>query len=662
MKRFRFKSAAILALILALSGQQFSVAATNPEEEATLTIATEILQRNGFENVKIEITNADPALPSPEAFRIKSEGDGLTLSSPSPVGALYGAFALGRIKNSGADLAQTDTTETPFYPLRILNHWDNLDGTVERGYAGGSLWKWDELPDFLSPRLTEYAEKCAEVGINGAVLNNVNASPQILSADYLGKVKAIADFLRPYGVRVYLSANFASPMVLDGLDTADPLDPSVQLWWRKKANEIYALIPDFGGFLVKANSEGQPGPADFGRSHADGANMMARALAPHGGIIMWRSFVYAPSSDDRAKQAYNEFMPLDGKFDPNVILQIKNGPVDFQPREPYSPLFTALNATPLMAEFQITQEYLGHSNHIVFLAPMWQEFFNDVKPSRIRGVAGVTNIGDDQCMTGNLMADANRYAFGRLAWNPLLPSKEIAAEWADAHLFVRPDSTPQTVKNDINVMMLSSREAAVDYMMPLGLHHIFAANHHYGPEPWWAPEGVRSDWTPKYYHQAGADGIGFDRTADGSNAVSQYPDSLRDIYGNVATCPDNLLLWFHHLPWTHKMKSGNTLWTDLCLSYQRGIDTVDGWSAVWEQTEPYVDPSVFADIKFRLGVQVRDARWWKDACLLYFGSFAGLPFPDGVEPPSKSLEEYMQISIDHPIHGNMPPEILDRYR
>lgn len=632
------------------------------DEDITIKNARQILERYGQGGVGLQITGGDPLLKSDDSYRIKSDGTGTTISAPTSLGLLYGTHALGRMKSTGVDLNGIDTVENPYYSLRIFDHWDNLDGTVERGYAGRSLWQWNELPDKLSPRYKEYAEKCVEVGINGAVLNNVNASPRILSREYLVKVKALADFLRPYGVRVYLSANFASPMVLDGLTTADPLDPYVAEWWRKKCDEIYALIPDFGGFLVKANSEGQPGPADFGRSHAEGANMMAKAVAPHGGIIMWRSFVYAPTSDDRAKQAYTEFMPLDGQFDPNVILQIKNGPIDFQPREPYSPLFTALEKTPLMAEFQITQEYLGHSNHIVFLAPMWEEFFGDVNPGHLQGVAGVANIGDDVCMTGNQMADANRYAFGRLAWNPHLSSEKIIDEWLNTHLYKDAANVHSSIKEGVKKMMLSSREALVDYSMPLGLHHIFAGNHHYGLEPWWDVEGVRRDWTPKYYHQADSIGIGFDRTSSGSDAVSQYPDSLRKLYGNIETCPENLILWFHHVPWSHRMKSGRTLWDEMCLSYQRGIDTVDGWMTMWESAEPYIDPEIYTDIKNRLKIQAKDARWWKDAVLLYFRQFSDMPLPEGVEPPSRTLEDCMKISIPHPIHGNMPPDLLDQYR
>lgn len=630
-------------------------------DDATLAIAGEALHNSGEGNVTLSIVEADAELHSPEGFRIIRRGEAVEISSPSSAGLLYGAMAWPRIKRSVAD-ADLDTVENPAYTLRLLNHWDNLDGTIERGYAGHSLWKWDELPDSLSPRYEEYALKCAETGINGAVLNNVNASPQILSTVCLEKVKALADFLRPYGIRTYLSVNFASPMVIGGLPTADPLDPTVGQWWVDKADEIYALIPDFGGFLVKANSEGQPGPGDYGRSHSQGANMIARALKPHDGIVMWRAFVYAPSSDDRAKQAYQEFMPLDGEFLDNVIVQVKNGPIDFQPREPYSPLFGSMQKTPLMAELQITQEYLGHSNHLAYLAPMWEEFFNMVSPADIVGIAGVANTGDNDVMTGHPLADANMYAFGRLAWNPIISSDLIIQEWMAGHLFNDPEAVPQKVKDDVEKMFLESREAVVDYMMPLGLHHIFAGNHHYGPEPWYYVEGIREDWTPRYYHKADKVGIGFDRTANGSNAVSQYPDSLRRVYEDMDACPENLVLWFHHVPWTREMKSGRTLWDELCLSYQRGVDTVDGWAAVWEEARPYINASTYEDVKKRMDTQRKDARWWRDACLLYFGQYSGMPLPQGVEPPAKTLEEYMRVALPITNFESPTPELLDQYR
>lgn len=649
----------LIPLIAAIALASCSSPTTDPGGDESYSIAMEVLKSNNEKNVTLSLTGQDEGLPTAESFRIKGDGGKYAITSPSTVGLLYGTLALPRLKGAANSL---DTVETPFYKLRILNHWDNLDGTVERGYAGRSLWKWDELPGTLNPRYKEYALKCAEVGINGAVLNNVNASPMILSADYLPKVKAIADFLRPYGVKTYLSVNFASPMVIDTLSTADPFEPAVAEWWKRKADEIYGLIPDFGGFLVKANSEGQPGPGDYGRSHSEGANMIAAALAPHGGIVMWRAFVYAPSSPDRAKQAYEEFKPLDGKFSDNVIVQVKNGPIDFQPREPYSPLFGAMPQTPLMVEFQVTQEYLGHANHLAYLAPMWKEFFEQVEPSEIVGMAGVANIGDDPVMTGNPLADANRYAFGRLAWDPALTSEQIIKEWADCHLYENPGETPDSVKEQINSMFLESRDAVVDYMMPLGLHHIFAGNHHYGPEPWYYVEGIREDWTPRYYHRADKAGLGFDRTASGTDAVSQYPDSLRMVYGDIATCPENLILWFHHVPWGRTMRSGNSLWDELCLSYQRGVDTVDSWLAVWESVKPYVDASTYADVVERLDTQARDARWWRDACLLYFQRFSGMPIPEGVGKSEKKLEEFMEIQLPISNFESPKPQTLNQYR
>lgn len=530
----------------------------------------------------------------------------------------------------------------PFFERRILNHWDNLDGTVERGYAGRSLWKWDELPETVSPRYAEYAGICAEAGINGIVLNNVNADSKILSREYLLKVAKIADVMREFGITVYLSANFAAPMQLDGLPTADPLDKDVADWWVSKADEIYSLIPDFGGFLVKANSEGQPGPCDFNRSHAEGANMMAKALKRHGGIVMWRAFVYSPTDADRAKQAYQEFKPLDGDFDDNVIIQIKNGPIDFQPREPVSPLLLAMNSTRTMPEFQITQEYLGHSNHLVFLAPMWEEFFGDVPPESQTAIAGVANVGDSPNYTGHPFGRANLYAFGRLAWNPHVSSEEIAEDWIAEKLGV----TDTVTKAKIKRIMLESREAAVDYMMPMGLHHLFAFGHHYGPEPWCEVEGARADWLPNYYHQASAYGIGFDRTLKGSGAVEQYPDSLAALYSDPATCPENLLLWFHHLPWDYRLPSGETLWDTLCRHYERGYQTALSMLRDWNDCENAIeDKELWKDVRNRLMTQARDAQWWKDACLEYFSTFQDLPYPADITPAIHTLEDMKGIRL-----------------
>lgn len=626
----------------------------------TLNEANRVLETPAFNGYEIKVSLKGDKSLGKEGYEIQNKDGKIKITANTEIGALYGAYALLRIVSSGAEIPEK-LTEVPAYDLRILNHWDNLDGTVERGYAGHSLWKWEELPDSVSPRYEAYARANASIGINGTVLNNVNASPRILSTEYLEKVQKLADIFRPYGLKIYLSVNFASPMALASLPTADPLDKQVQQWWKKKADEIYRLIPDFGGFLVKANSEGQPGPMDFGRTHADGANMLARALKPHGGIVMWRSFVYSPIDADRAKQAYMEFQPLDGQFDPNVIIQIKNGPIDFQPREPYSPLFGAMPQTPEMVEFQVTQEYLGHSNHIAFLAPMWKEFYEYVAPSSLKAAAGVANIGDDDNWTGHPMAQANWYAFGRLAWDPSLSSEQIASEWLTRTL-IDVKTTPDSIRRSLTDMLLGSREAVVDYMMPLGLHHIFAFGHHYGPEPWCDVPGARPDWLPKYYHNADSAGLGFDRSPSGSNAVEQYPEPLRSQLADIDSCPEEFLLWFHHVPWTHKMKSGRTLWDELCLSYQRGVDQVVEYQKTWQEARPYIDPETFTDVEQRLMTQARDAQWWKDACLLYFGQFSGMPLPLEVDPPVHTLKDMQSVNLDITNYESPTPALLNHNR
>lgn len=594
-----------------------------------------------------------------EGFRVYRDKKGLVLSANNDLGLLYGSYALLRDNAAGKSIALRE--EIPAYNVRVLNHWDNLDGTIERGYSGHSIWNWDELPDVVSPRYREYARANASVGINGVVLNNVNASSKILSAEYLAKVAKIADVFRPYGIKVYLSANFAAPMQLGGLKTADPLVPEVAAWWKAKADEIYKLIPDFGGFLVKANSEGQPGPCDFDRTHAEGANMMARALKPHGGIVMWRAFVYSPADADRAKQAYIEFQPLDGKFDDNVIVQIKNGPIDFQPREPYSPLFGGMPQTDQMVEFQVTQEYLGHSNHIAYLAPMWTEFFDYVSPSSLKAIAGVANVGNDTNWTGHPMAQANWYAFGRLAWNPQLSSEEIIDEWMPMTLNY-PENTPKEVIDGLKKMMLNSREAVVDYMMPLGLHHLFAFGHHYGPEPWCDIKGGRPDWMPPYYHRADSAGLGFNRSSSGSNAVAQYPAQLAKKLDNINTCPEEFILWFHHVPWDFKMKSGATLWQELCNRYQSGVESVETMQRQWTAAKPYIDPELWNDVNERLMTQARDANWWKEGCLLYFQQFSGMPIPDNVTPPVHTLDQLKGIKLGISNYECPTPELLNSKR
>ena len=587
-----------------------------------------------------------------DGYTIKSQNGKIVIMAANDAGLLYGAYHLLRLQQTGKDCSSLNISEEPAYDLRILNHWDNPDGTVERGFAGHSI--------FVNPepaRMKMYGRANASIGINGTVLNNVNAKPEALSTKSLQKAKNIADQLRPYGIRVYLSINFASPIKVGGLKTADPLDADVIRWWKNKVNEIYQLIPDFGGFLVKANSEGEPGPQDFGRTHADGANMLAAALKPHKGIVMWRAFVYNPQSSDRANQAYEEFMPLDGQFADNVIIQIKNGPIDFQPREPYSPLFTALQKTPMMVEFQITQEYLGAANHLVYLAPMWKEFFSFVKPNSLKAMAGVANIGDDTNWCGHHFAQANWYAFGRLAWNPSLTSKEIAEEWLEATFdssTAAANSQSSILNSQLVKLMLDSREACVSYMMPLGIHHIFAGTHHYGPEPWYSPKGLRADWTPPYYHKADSIGLGFDRTLTGSANVKQYPDELCHLYNDINTCPENLLAWFHHIPWDHRMKSGRTFWGELCHKYNDGVHEVRHFQAVWDAMQPYVDAQRFNEVQRKLRIQARDAEWWRDACLLYFQPFSHRPIPQDVEHPVHNLDEMMQFRIPITMYENPP--------
>ena len=575
-------------------------------DDATAKIAKQELENNWRgKNVELKI---DKALNLGEGYNLYArpaqQGDNIqyeaTITASNPIGLLYGAYELIRLQNTdayntGSGNQQNfskaiDKTEKPQVGLRILNHWDNLDGSIERGYAGKSIFKWEEIKlgkngkggsisKSLHDRLITYARANASLGINGSVLNNVNASPKMMTAEYINKVKVIANILRPYGIRVYLSINFASPMALGYTKTADPLDKKVQQWWKKKAKEIYATIPDFGGFLVKANSEGQPGPGDYHRTHADGANMLADAVKPYGGIIMWRSFVYGANhkGEDRVKQAVSEFKGMDGKFRDNVILQSKNGPLDFQPREPYAPIFDNIKQTPQIAELQITQEYLGQSKHLTYLAPMWKEFFGFVNPDRLVGISGVANIGDDANWCGHPFSQANWYAFGRLAWNPSLTAEEIAHEW----LVQTYENQDEKFTKPVEMMMMTSREACVNYMMPLGLHHIFKFDHHYGPEPDGFITSYPLEWCPVYYHKADAQGIGFDRSSKGTDAVGQYPEPYRSLYDNIETCPEEYLLWFHHVPWTYKMKSGSTLWQELCMKYNMGVAMVEVYRDFW---------------------------------------------------------------------------------
>lgn len=618
-------------------------------DDATAKIAKQELENNWRgKNVELKI---DKTLNLGEGYHLYArpaqQGDNIqyeaTITASNPIGLLYGAYELIRLQNTDANNTGSgnqqnfskaiDETEKPQVGLRILNHWDNLDGSIERGYAGKSIFKWEEIKlgkngkggsisKSLHDRLITYARANASLGINGSVLNNVNASPKMMTAEYINKVKVIANILRPYGIRVYLSINFASPMALGYTKTADPLDKKVQQWWKKKAKEIYAAIPDFGGFLVKANSEGQPGPGDYHRTHAEGANMLADAVKPYGGIIMWRSFVYGANhkGEDRVKQAVSEFKGMDGKFRDNVILQSKNGPLDFQPREPYAPIFDNIKQTPQIAELQITQEYLGQSKHLTYLAPMWKEFFGFVNPSKLVGISGVANIGDDANWCGHPFSQANWYAFGRLAWNPSLTAEEIAHEW----LVQTYENQDEKFTKPVEMMMMTSREACVNYMMPLGLHHIFKFDHHYGPEPDGFIASYPLEWCPVYYHKADAKGIGFDRSSKGTDAVGQYPEPYRSLYDNIETCPEEYLLWFHHVPWTYKMKSGSTLWQELCMKYNMGVAMVEVYRDFWHTSaKQYMKghEQEWQHTDSLLNVQLENAKEWRNTCLKYFQNY-----------------------------------------
>ena len=619
-------------------------------DDTTAKIAKQELENNWRgKNVELKI---DKALNLGEGYNIYArpaqQGDNIqyeaTITASNPIGLLYGAYELIRLQNTdayntGSGNQQNfskaiDETEKPQVGLRILNHWDNLDGSIERGYAGKSIFKWEEIKlgkngkggsisKSLHDRLITYARANASLGINGSVLNNVNASPKMMTAEYINKVKVIANILRPYGIRVYLSINFASPMALGYTKTADPLDKKVQQWWKKKAKEIYATIPDFGGFLVKANSEGQPGPGDYHRTHADGANMLADAVKPYGGIIMWRSFVYGANhkGEDRVKQAVSEFKGMDGKFRDNVILQSKNGPLDFQPREPYAPIFDNIKQTPQIAELQITQEYLGQSKHLTYLAPMWKEFFDFVNPNKLVGISGVANIGDDANWCGHPFSQANWYAFGRLAWNPSLTAEEIAHEW----LVQTFEDQDEKFTKPVEMMMMTSREACVNYMMPLGLHHIFKFDHHYGPEPDGFIASYPLEWCPVYYHKADAQGVGFDRSSKGTDAVGQYPEPYRSLYNNIETCPEEYLLWFHHVAWDYKMKSGSTLWQELCMKYNMGVAMVEVYRDYWHTAaKQYMKghEQEWQHTDSLLNVQLENAKEWRNTCLKYFQTFS----------------------------------------
>ena len=622
-------------------------------------------------------TAIDPALPA-EGYHIYDADGQRHVAAGSEAGLRYGVYALQRAEVLGQAGPGMDLQEQPYYDLRLLNHWDNLDDTVERGYAGESMWEWTS-PAVPEARIRHYGELCASVGINGAVLNNVNSNPLILDAEHIARVAKIADILREYGIKTYLSIKWTSPIALSGLKSGDPLDPKVRKWWKDKAAEIYAAIPDFGGFLVKANSEGQAGPQDYGRTHADGANMLGEAVAPYGGIVMWRAFVYSPTSPDRANQAVEEFLPLDGKFADNVIVQIKNGPVDFQPREPFSPLFGKLKDTKMMMEFQVTQEYLGFSNHLAYLGTMWEECLQSDTyrdgpgtpvSKTITAIAGVANTGQDANFCGYVFAQANWYAYGRLAWNPALSADQIADEWI-RQTFLKPEGMTDKAFAarfiaPVHDILMASREAVVNYEMPVGLHHLFGGTH-YGPAPW--DRLGRPDWTPAYYHQADSAGIGFDRTREGSDNVDQYNEPLASTFNDPATCPENLILWFHHLPWDYKLSSGRTMWDEICRHYDTGIRQVEEFRQTWAGLKPYVAPALWEETARKLEIQQHDAEWWRDANVGYFQQINGLPLPADVRPLDTPIDSliYRQIQSDRlgmPIHdeNNRPVIVAPRFR
>ncbi len=612
--------------------------------------------------LKNYISEIDIKAVGDEGYSIKSlniNGEKtIAILANTDCGILYATYHLLRLVKTGANLSNLSIISAPKLKIRIIDHWDNLNGSIERGYAGKSLWKWEELPDKIDARYEEYARANASIGINSTVLNNVNANPDILTPTYLKKVAALAGIFRPYGLKVYLSVKFSSPINIGAMTTADPLNPSVIEWWKKKVDEVYAYIPDFGGFLVKANSEGQPGPQNYNRTHADGANMLADALKPHNGIVMWRAFVYDNNvPDDRAKQALNEFKPLDGQFRDNVLIQVKNGAIDFQPREPFHPLFGSMPKTPLMMEFQITQEYLGQSTDLCYLAPLFKECLNSdtyaegegstvarvidgtLENHKLTGMAGVANTGNDPNWTGHLFGQSNWYSFGRLAWDPYLQAGDIASEWIKLTFSLDPK-----IVTTVKKIMMDSRENSVNYMTPLGLHHIMGNGHHFGPGPW--VNRGRADWTSIYYHKADSIGLGFDRSPAGSNATGQYAKPVADKFANLTTCPEECLLWFHHVPWTYKMKSGKTLWDELCLHYATGISGVKKMSSAWQSLEGKIDSEEFTHVADKIKKQEQLADWWRNSCLTYFQQFSKMPYPVGVEKPIESLDYYKQFDFN----------------
>ncbi|AYN66328.1 alpha-glucuronidase [Euzebyella marina] len=647
-------------LLLALPqmlGSQFEIK-KEVGEKSSMIIAT---WAQLPQNIKKQIELDDESFGN-EGFTLKSlntkKAQKVIVTANSEIGLLYGTFRLLALMQQHSDLTNINLVDTPKIDIRMLNHWDNLDRTVERGYAGFSLWNWQKLPEFIDQRYVDYARANASVGINAVSLTNVNANALILTPMYLEKVKALAETFRPYGIKVYLTARFSAPIEIGGLESADPLNQKVIEWWQAKADEIYDLIPDFGGFLVKANSEGQPGPQNYDRNHVDGANMMAKALAPHKGNVIWRAFVYSEhDADDRAKQAYSEFVPYDGQFLPNVLVQVKNGAIDFQPREPFHPMFGAMSKTPIMMEFQITKEYLGFSTHLVYLPKLYEEVLEadtyqegkgstvakvldgSLQGQQITGMAGVANIGNDLNWTGHPFGQADWYGFGRQAWNPYLDSEKIADEWLRMTF-----SNDEKFVEPIKEMMVTSREAVVNYMNPLGLHHIFDTGHHYGPGPW-VSELSRPEWNPVYYHQADENGIGFDRTPSGSNATAQYAQPVAEMFNDPKTCPEEYLLWFHHLPWDYQLKNGETLWNGLARKYQEGVNQVAKMQKTWNQIKPYVSAEQHKEVNMLLTIQHKEAKWWRDACLLYFQTFSKQELPVGVEKPEHDLEYYKSLKF-----------------
>jgi alpha-glucuronidase len=599
-----------------------------------------------------------------EGFLLRTASIGghraIVVAARGDAGVLYGAFELLRLMQTRQPLERLEARGVPRIQLRLLNHWDNLDGTIERGYAGASIWDWQKLPGYLAPRYTDYARACASIGLNGTLLTNVNADAISLTPAYLEKAAALAGVFRAYGIKVYLAPRFTAPIELGRLKSADPADPAVRRWWRDKADEIYRYIPDFGGFVVKANSEGQPGPQDYHRTHADGANLLADALAPHGGVVIWRAFVYSNhQNEDRAKQAFDEFAPLDGQFRDSVLVQVKNGAIDFQPREPAHPLFGAMPKTPLVLEVQVTKEYLGFATHLAYLGPLYEETLRfdtfargpgstvakvidgSLHGHARSGMAGVSNVGADRNWTGSTFDQANWYAFGRLAWDPSRGSRGIAEEWVRMTLSNDPRFVAPVV-----ALMMGSREAVVNYMTPLGLAHLMAAGHHYGPGAWQGSL-THADWNPTYYHRADAQGIGFDRTTSGSGAVSQYAAPLAEIFDDANHTPEQYLLWFHHVPWDHRLSSGRSVWDELVRHYTQGVETVRDMRATWSTLAPYVDAERYAQVSAFLAIQEQEASWWRDATLAYFQSVSKRPFPKGYAPPARTLADYEAIFVPY---------------